>query len=63
MYIITCKYHGLQNMLVDLGTFNVHVLGSDIFIEIYTRKLNDIFHTIVLVTVHQKYFLRLNKFF
>jgi hypothetical protein len=30
-----------------LGTFNVHVLGSDIFIEIYTRTLNDIFHTIV----------------
>ena len=32
---------------LDLRTFNVHVLGSDIFIEIYTRILNDIFHTIV----------------
>jgi hypothetical protein len=32
---------------LDLGTFNVHVLGSDVFIEIYTRTLNDICHTIV----------------
>jgi hypothetical protein len=32
---------------LDLGTFSVHVLVSDIFIEIYTHTLNDIFHTIV----------------
>ena len=32
---------------MDLGTFNVHVLGSDIFTEIYTHTLNDLFHTVV----------------
>ena len=32
---------------LDLGTFNVHVLGSNIFTEIYTRTLNDIFHAVV----------------
>ena len=35
---------------LDLGTFSVHfvhVLGSDNFTEIYTRTLNDIFHTVV----------------
>ena len=44
--LYTCKYHGFQKCRLDLGTFNVHVLGSDIFTEIYTRTLNDIFHTV-----------------
>ena len=32
---------------LDVGTFNTYVLGSDIFTEIYTRTLNDFFHTVV----------------
>jgi hypothetical protein len=32
---------------LDLGIFNVHVLGSNIFTEIYTCTLNYPFHTIV----------------
>jgi len=32
---------------LDIGTFNVHVLGSDIFTELFTRALNDLFHTVV----------------
>jgi hypothetical protein len=42
--LYTCKYHGLQNILIGSCDI-VHVLGSDIFTEIYTRILNDIFHT------------------
>ena len=45
--LYTCKYHGLQNMLIGSWDINVHVLGSDIFTEIYTCTRNEIFHTVV----------------
>jgi hypothetical protein len=32
---------------IHLTTFNVQILGLDIFTEIYTCTLNDLFHTVV----------------
>jgi hypothetical protein len=43
----TCKYHGLHLICMDLTTFNVQVLGLDIFTEIYSCTPNDLFHTVV----------------